>query len=1434
MKQISVFYNSYIGKILLLAGLYIITGKLGLMLAVPPGYATVIWPPSGIALGVLIMHGWRLWPGILLGSFILNCYISGAYSADVGFIASKLIVAVCIATGSTLQALAGYKLISHFIGLPLKLNHTKEILKLFILSGPIACLIAASVGIGTLYLSGVLPASAITTNWFTWLAGDIFGILIFLPLILVAPGSNNRIIWRGNLLSSLPITAMLVLLVPLGLTFYAWKFTSESIYEKNSAQFASLAIESEKALLHRLDSYENALLGGEGFIKSSSFVSREEWRSYVETLNIKENFPGINGIGLIDRVKPQDVQKYLNEVRKDGAPDFKIHPLISDQDSYVIKYVEPSGSNNKAMGLNIAFEENRRQAANLSLDTGKPAITRRIILVQDDKKSPGFLLLHPVYKLGMPTNTIEERREAFRVWVYAPFIASDFLKDLTNSQNNTLQIRIYDGESESPDALIYNSSNTNVSAAKPTFVVKKNLEVMQQKWFVIWESTLEYDVDQESLAPLFVLVSGFVLTGMLGMFLMITTLKQLKSMEAASGAKNFTLPVLVFIITITGSFILYKKLGNIELAYIKTLVEKEADKTELLLTSQSNDRLLALKRMAQRWEKSGGTSFDLWQDDSNNYIKSLKGLKAVEWVDSSYHVRWVEPVKGNEKAIGLNIIFDKKREEILRGAAERNSPTVTPPLDLVQGYKAFIVYTPIYIKKKFDGFMVGIFSINEFFNGGLTKYVNNNYRLSVSYDGQEFSLNKGNELKKADTLGSTRNIHLYDKKWILHITPTQKFIENQKTSFPIIILIAGFLIAALSSLTIRYILIARLRSIYLHTSKNRIQASEETFRSAMENASIGMALVDPKGRWLKINKSLCDLLGYEKLELLQNDFQSITHPDDLEKDLEYVRQMLAGEIKTYQMEKRYYHKNGKIVWVLLSVSLVLNNDGSPNYFVAQIQDITERKEMDRIKGEFISMVSHELRTPLTSIRGSLGLVLGALSKDLPEKVKGLLNIANNNSERLILLINDILDMDKIAAGQMRFDMQKESLADITQQAVEANQAYAEKFKTRIELKPIDKDINVNIDSVRYIQILSNLLSNAAKFSPEGKNIDVTTTKVANNIRISVRDYGAGIPEEFRSRIFGKFSQADSTSVRTQGGTGLGLHITKTMVEHMNGTVGFDTETNKGTTFWVEFPIISDEKIEIDDSERECEENTILICEDARDIAMIMQTMTENAGFKSDLAHSIAEAKALLKKNKYSAITVDNLLTDGDGIEFIAELCKNPDTKDLPMIVVSGNKRSDRPDISKDLKFDAWVEKPIDEKIFIKSLKDAINSKNTLPEILHIEDDMDLSNLLAVALQDKAKVTNAPTLAKAKKLLKNKQFSTIILDIGLPDGSGLEILEHMPELTTPIPPVLVLSASDVPERLRTKATEVIVKSRMSEIKIVEVILYLVEQYTKENK
>ncbi len=239
-------------------------------------------------------------------------------------------------------------------------------------------------------------------------------------------------------------------------------------------------------------------------------------------------------------------------------------------------------------------------------------------------------------------------------------------------------------------------------------------------------------------------------------------------------------------------------------------------------------------------------------------------------------------------------------------------------------------------------------------------------------------------------------------------------------------------------------------------------------------------------------------------------------------------------------ENRYLAKDGTYRW--LSWRSVAVEEHGLIYAVAR--DIEEQKRIEQLKNDFVSVVSHELRTPLTSIRGSLGLIAGGVAGELPAKARSLVDIAAKNCERLVRLINDILDVEKIESGQMGFRLAPVDLAALAGQAVESNRAYAEGYEVELRISFLGEAVEgrgarVWGDADRLLQVITNLISNAVKFSPRGGVVEVAVTRGEGEARVAVTDHGPGVPPEFRQRIFEKFAQADSSSTREKGGTGLG-------------------------------------------------------------------------------------------------------------------------------------------------------------------------------------------------------------------------------------------------------------------------------------------------------
>jgi PAS domain S-box-containing protein len=355
-------------------------------------------------------------------------------------------------------------------------------------------------------------------------------------------------------------------------------------------------------------------------------------------------------------------------------------------------------------------------------------------------------------------------------------------------------------------------------------------------------------------------------------------------------------------------------------------------------------------------------------------------------------------------------------------------------------------------------------------------------------------------------------------------------------------------------------------------TERELRRSEEQFRSSFEYGPIGVAILGMNGAWLRVNPALCKMFGYSEADLLVADFQTFTHPDDLGSEMKLLNRMLDGVIQTYQLEKRYFRSNGDVLWGMVSVALIRDDAGAPEHFVSQIIDITEEKRIDELKSEFVATVSHELRTPLTSIIGALKLVSGEFAENLPDAAQRLLYIAEQNGDRLHVLINDMLDYEKLSVGPVNVNLSSRRIGHILDEAILANLSISDAFGVNYNVVCTDRALEVLVDAKRFHQIMTNLLSNAAKFAFGGSTIDIHVLKKGSSACLSVTNEGDGIPESFKALLFQPFSQAASTSTRKHGGTGLGLSITQKIVEQMGGAIGYESVEGEKTTFWFTVPL----------------------------------------------------------------------------------------------------------------------------------------------------------------------------------------------------------------------------------------------------------------------
>lgn len=612
----------------------------------------------------------------------------------------------------------------------------------------------------------------------------------------------------------------------------------------------------------------------------------------------------------------------------------------------------------------------------------------------------------------------------------------------------------------------------------------------------------------------------------------------------------------------------------------------------------------------------------------------------------------------------------------------------------------------------------------------------------------------------------------------------------------------------------------------LQTMAIRLE-SQTRLEAVLNGIAEGVITSDRTGEILTANAATGTILRCDAGELIGRNVRDLVPASQRVKHDEYMRRLdqLPGQLQRAGMETIALRSDGSEIPVEISFSR-LNLDNQQIYS-GILRDVSERKRINTIKSEFISTVSHELRTPLTSIRGALGLVIDGIAGHVPEQVREMINIAHNNSERLIRLINDILDIEKIEAGKMMLAREAVELRDLLERAVADNEGYATEHGVRFEIRGSVPDLYIYVDHDRMLQVLTNLMSNAAKFSPVGETVVISAALVGGSVRISVEDHGPGISEEFQQRIFGKFAQADSSDSRQKGGTGLGLSITKAIVESHGGTIGFEAAPDHGTVFYFELPVRTAPRPVAITGNDEAGRARILICEDDRDIAQLLSILLHRGGYLPEISYTAKQAKELLAQKSFAAMTLDLSLPDQDGISLMRELRSQDATRDLPIIVISAKAVQGQLEINGDaLGVIDWLEKPIDPDRLARGVRAAVHAgAEARPRILHVEDNQDILSVVAALVGKSTQLVSARTVKDAVRLLSTETYDLVILDMVLPDGSGENVLPLIQHGIGTGTPVIIFSAHEVSRDMVANIEAVLVKSKTSN----EVLLRTIKSY-----
>jgi PAS domain S-box-containing protein len=587
------------------------------------------------------------------------------------------------------------------------------------------------------------------------------------------------------------------------------------------------------------------------------------------------------------------------------------------------------------------------------------------------------------------------------------------------------------------------------------------------------------------------------------------------------------------------------------------------------------------------------------------------------------------------------------------------------------------------------------------------------------------------------------------------------------------------------------------------TDLRRLARQNEVLITSVGDGVYG---VDHAGRITFVNPSAAAMLGYEHLpdELHGRRAHDLFHaPRDDGSPYPYngcyVHEAVSAGVVASAEEDEYIRRDGSRFTVEITASPLRtgtgDNDPRSRGAVVTFRDITQRREVERLKDEFISVVSHELRTPLTSIRGSLGLLASGRLGELPERAAPLVDVAVSSTDRLTRLINDLLDIERIQSGAKPMESAPLDVRELLESAAQQIAGLASEAGVVVEVGEAEGRALVDADQI--IQTLLNLAGNAIKFSAAGQRVVMSARVDGTQVLFEVRDEGRGIPADKLDMVFERFQQVDSSDTRQKGGTGLGLAISRGIVERHGGRIWAESELGHGTT--VRFTVPAAAKVTQASTEGEYDNTgaaTVLVCDDDATVVDQFAILLREHGYRVVGATTGEDAIRTAAAERPQVVLLDLMMPGTTGAQVMSALREDADTHDTPVIVVSGLGPEADTSLAEDS--EAWLVKPVSEKRLVQAIALAIEQRPHPVRVLLVEDDAPLSDVVTTMLEAEGmRVVHAATAADAIRLGREAPPDVVVLDLGLPDADGAEVVTALrQQLATARIPLVVYTSADL--------------------------------------
>ena len=1154
-------------NILVVAAAYYATGKLGLALAIPPGYATAIWPPSGIALASIVLGGNRVWPGIWLGSFLVN--ISTGFTLETTQDAIRsLAIPGLISCGATLQALVGSSLLHRFGKFPNPLHTLRQILGLLMFGGLFGCLINASIGVSTLVAFGRIPLLDAPFTWLTWWGGDAIGVFVFTPSIL-ALFMRPREEWDGRshvIVSATSLTFALVV----GLVAYASHLERKDFDAQLVERGERLAASLENAVTTRLGSV-GAL---QAFVGHAERINFEDFTFF--SYNLREHTPGILALEWIPVVASDRREAFEAWADKNGMPGLKITekegdslvPAADRPDYYPVTFVEPIVENRKALGFDLGSDDVRKVAITRALKTGEIAVTGGIDLVQGGRAVLAVAAANTRRPAGHAAIVNQEWTSSF---VLAVIPLSDLINTAFSGKDPMgLHYWVMDETlTGQPDVLASNTTEFpsvfkllehGLFGDSASLEFTQSFMVGGRVWGLHIVPTLDFVAQHRLQNAWFVLLGGLLMTCLMGVFVMMVTGKEGELRELVD-ARTQTLQDAL------------GELGRSEMRYRSTFeqaavgmvhtdfegrfLRTNARFAEIVGYSPAEVVQLSYQTITPKAEIA--RSVDAASLLLDGKINTLSWEKRYIRKDGS--LTWVKLTSSVQRDGGgqpihfITVIEDinarKQAEDHLAAAMESLKKSEERFRSLVEGTTDWVWETDV------NNCYTWVSS--SFFDAVGLSYADIIGKYPWDLPSRESDIDVAlwqSHIGEISLHLSFRDFRFWvrtadgQSKW-LSISGTPLFNENGD--------FLGY------------------RGIGTDLTAEAHSATRlKLLSTAVEQSPVSVVIADPEGVIKYVNSHFCAETGYAQEDVIGKTSKIISSgetPVEVYEDMWAT--ILAGHRWSGELHNR--RKDGGTHWEMVIIAPVLDEMGKVAHFVAIMEDITQRRILqERLTStnaeleQFAYVASHDLRQPLRMVTSYLTIIEKQLGPQLSADHRAFFGFAVDGAKRMDRLILDLLEYSRTGRSS---EFVSVSLGEAVSNALLILSETIRESEAAITVAP---DLPVIFGNpTEIVRLFQNLIGNAVKYrSLERPPVVGVGWRYQNNrYLVWVKDNGMGIPAEYRERVFKIFQRL--VSKEAYEGTGIGLAICKKIVEHHHGRIWVGSDDEPGSIIFMTFPIPSE-------------------------------------------------------------------------------------------------------------------------------------------------------------------------------------------------------------------------------------------------------------------